>query len=314
MWWVSHYRNHYCLFIVCYKIQFVLYLYRAILCNSDTGWDLCLWLLYIDMYQFIHKCQSQTNSFCGMKTTTHWVKPAIRVPAGFGKKCFHVPWVGHSWHRAFNSRDPLLCVTLYMKSFQVLLITLHKTNNNLWKTVVGRWFSRFHRWKYVIVPWRVCLVHICSWHPIWNLGRTWSPPGQWEYDLHHICPREGGWRICIDNVLIIWNSFLLDFGLKHVKTLQKKKCFFSSERLVMLSCSYNMADHDMGIEYDWITYDMNTAWFSSNFSDVRWPHPKRIQKVPSWELTYPLPTGTFEDVFPFPKVGHVIVTWRVFVV
>jgi len=35
-------------------------------------------------------------------------------------------------------------------------------------------------------------------------------------------------------------------------------------------------------------------------------HQKK--RVPSWELTYPLPSlpaGTFEDGFPFPKVGYV---------
>ena len=27
--------------------------------------------------------------------------------------------------------------------------------------------------------------------------------------------------------------------------------------------------------------------------------------IPSWELTYPLPAGTFKDDFPFPRVGYV---------
>ena len=27
--------------------------------------------------------------------------------------------------------------------------------------------------------------------------------------------------------------------------------------------------------------------------------------TPCWELTYPLPAGTFKDDFPFPRVGYV---------
>ena len=36
-----------------------------------------------------------------------------------------------------------------------------------------------------------------------------------------------------------------------------------------------------------------------------------LNHVPSRELTYCLPAGTFEDGFPFPQVGYVIVPWRV---
>ena len=28
-------------------------------------------------------------------------------------------------------------------------------------------------------------------------------------------------------------------------------------------------------------------------------------EIPSWELTYPIKNGTFEDDFPFPRVGYV---------
>ena len=33
-------------------------------------------------------------------------------------------------------------------------------------------------------------------------------------------------------------------------------------------------------------------------------------EIPSWEVTYPLPAGTFEDDFPAPLVGY-ISSWRV---
>lgn len=118
--------------------------------------------------QFIHKCQSQTNSF--------WVKPDIRVQAGFWKKfpC-SVSW--HSWHCAFNSGDPFLYVTLYMKSFQVLLVTLHKTSNNIWKMVVGRWFSLLHRWNMWSFPGGYALCIFVHDIPVEILV---------EHDLHQV--------------------------------------------------------------------------------------------------------------------------------
>lgn len=37
----------------------------------------------------------------------------------------------------------------------------------------------------------------------------------------------------------------------------------------------------------------------------------KTQKMPSWELTYPLKRAHLKIIFPFPKLGYVIVPWRV---
>ena len=220
----------------------------------------------------------------------------------------------HSWHCAFNSGDPFLYVTLYMKSFQVLLVTLHKTSNNIWKMVVGRWFSLLHRWNMWSFPGGYALCIFVHDIPVEILVEHDLHPGQWEYDLHHICPREGGWRICIDNVLIIWNSFLLDFGSKTRQDPPEKEWFFPVKGLSCCLAVTTWPTTTWGLNM----IESRMTWTPHNFHQILVMSgdviPKRIQKVPSWELTYPLPTGTFEDVFPFPKVGHVIVPWRVFVV
>ena len=38
---------------------------------------------------------------------------------------------------------------------------------------------------------------------------------------------------------------------------------------------------------------------------------KRSFNLPSWELTHPIPAGTFANDFPFPKVGYGLLPWRI---
>ena len=55
-------------------------------------------------------------------------------------------------------------------------------------------------------------------------------------------------------------------------------------------------------QLDCILYDISSAF------PCKQPH------LPSWELTYPIPAGTFEDDFPFPQLGvpwDMLVPWRV---
>ena len=45
--------------------------------------------------------------------------------------------------------------------------------------------------------------------------------------------------------------------------------------------------------------------------DLRILSSNRINRSPSWELTYPLPAGTFDDDFPFPILGSVSCLWYI---
>lgn len=148
----------------------------------------------------------------------------------------------------------------------------------------------------MIVPWRVCLVHIWfmtsqCW-PRTRSVRIWSPP--------RLCKRRRlknlYWQ-CINHLKLIspW------FWLKTCSKPSRQGGFFQVKGL---SCCLAVTTWPtttfMGMEsrMPWTSHN-----FPSNFSNVRWRYPKRIQKVPSWELTYPHPKALFKMMFSFQRIG-----------